>query len=89
MDWTKVINLISLIIQWYPKVSAALKAATGGPIAWVQEGLNLVDNAGLTVDGINGPKTHAAIVAFQEKHGLTPDGIPGLVFQLVLGSLHL
>jgi len=87
MDWTKVISLIGLIIQWYPKVSAALKGVN--PIIWVQEGLNLVDGAGLVVDGINGPKTQAAILAFQQKHGLTPDGIPGLVFQLVLGSLHL
>jgi len=29
------------------------------------------------VDGIYGPKTRDAVIAFQKKHGLTPDGIAG------------
>jgi peptidoglycan hydrolase-like protein with peptidoglycan-binding domain len=32
---------------------------------------------GVTPDGINGPKTQAAIKAYQSSHGLTPDGIVG------------
>jgi len=30
-----------------------------------------------SVDGINGPKTKAAVKAFQRKYGLTPDGVVG------------
>jgi len=32
---------------------------------------------GVTADGINGPVTVAAIIAFQKAHGLTADGIVG------------
>lgn len=32
---------------------------------------------GVTPDGINGPRTQAAIKAYQSAHGLTPDGIVG------------
>ena len=32
---------------------------------------------GLKADGISGPKTKAAISAFQKRKGLTPDGIAG------------
>lgn len=43
---------------------------------WVQWHLNY-HGAQLAVDGIIGGKTHAAIVTFQLKNGLTPDGIVG------------
>jgi peptidoglycan hydrolase-like protein with peptidoglycan-binding domain len=31
----------------------------------------------VTVDGEFGPRTRAALVAFQRDHGLTPDGVVG------------
>ena len=43
---------------------------------WVQWHLNKWGN-NLSVDGIIGGKTHAAIMAFQSDHGLTADGIVG------------
>lgn len=39
--------------------------------------LNGVFGAGLDVDGLNGPKTKAAIVAYQKVLGVDPDGIWG------------
>src|SRR5262249_22828019 len=33
-------------------------------VRWIQTSLNSLDSAGLVVDGINGPKTHAAIRSF-------------------------
>jgi peptidoglycan hydrolase-like protein with peptidoglycan-binding domain len=46
-------------------------------IRWIQTSLNSVDSAGLKVDGINGPKTHAAIREFQNRHALVIDGVVG------------
>jgi hypothetical protein len=46
-------------------------------IAWVQESLNQFMDAGLNVDGINGPLTRAAVRAFQQNMGLQVDGIVG------------
>ena len=45
----------------------------------VQHALNVLAGPGtpLTEDGINGPKTIAAVKAFQSAHGLTADGIAG------------
>jgi len=52
--------------------------------AWVQNALNLVDNAGLAVDGIAGPATAGAVKTFQSAHGLTADGIAGPITQNAL-----
>lgn len=38
---------------------------------------NVIQNAGLTVDGHFGDDTRAAVVVFQQTHGLTDDGIAG------------
>jgi peptidoglycan hydrolase-like protein with peptidoglycan-binding domain len=45
----------------------------------VQHALNLLHGSGtpLVEDGINGPKTIAAVKAFQAAHGLTVDGVAG------------
>jgi hypothetical protein len=40
------------------------------------------------VDGISGPRTQAAIKAFQKEHGLDVDGIPGPNTQAALKSEH-
>ena len=44
------------------------------PTSWLQAALNAVDNAGLAVDGHYGPKTRAAVEAFQTKKGLKVTG---------------
>lgn len=46
-------------------------------VAWVQRSLNQIMGAGLAVDGIVGPLTRAAIIAFQRSEGLAADGIAG------------
>jgi murein L,D-transpeptidase YcbB/YkuD len=56
-------------------------AAPGDPqnfsIAWLQQALNTIDNAGLEVDGDYGEATRAAVVAFQQRHSLEADGWAG------------
>ena len=46
-------------------------------VRWLQEALNRVVGARLTVDGRSGPATRAAIRTFQQRHGLTADGVVG------------
>lgn len=46
-------------------------------IRWVQSALNKALGLRLAVDGIPGPATRSAIRNFQQKQGLTPDGIVG------------
>jgi hypothetical protein len=53
-------------------------------VAWVQRNLNQVMRSGLTVDGVIGPNTRAAIIAFQRSEGLAADGIPGPITQAAL-----
>lgn len=61
-------------------VAGPVGGNTGGvnsDIRWVQERLNYWGfNAG-TPDGVNGPKTKAAVLAFQKAKGLQADGIVG------------
>jgi len=47
-------------------------------VTWLQETLNKVDNAGLTIDGDYGTSTKKAVTAFQTKHGLVADGWAGV-----------
>jgi len=46
-------------------------------VRWVQSALNQLMAAGLTVDGLYGPMTRAAVRAFQQANGLSVDGIAG------------
>jgi peptidoglycan hydrolase-like protein with peptidoglycan-binding domain len=46
-------------------------------IRWVQQRLNQVMGARLAVDGRPGPATRSAIRSFQQRHGLTADGVVG------------
>jgi len=65
---------------WPPFPDVILRRGMQGPsIRQVQERLNeLGANPRLATDGIFGPLTEAAVMAFQRTRGLTPDGIVGL-----------
>jgi murein L,D-transpeptidase YcbB/YkuD len=52
-------------------------------MTWLQQRLNALGNQ-LTVDGVGGPATKAAVEAFQKKAGLTVDGIAGPVTRAAL-----
>lgn len=49
----------------------------GSHILVLQEKLNLIDNAGLTLDGDFGLKTKAAVSKFQKQNGLSGSGVLG------------
>lgn len=51
--------------------------ATGDDVKRIQEALNASGNYNLTVDGIWGDKTDAAVRAYQQANNLTVDGIVG------------
>ncbi|HMJ26095.1 MAG TPA: peptidoglycan-binding protein [Pyrinomonadaceae bacterium] len=56
----------------------------GQTIKKLQEKLNAL-GADLTADGIFGPGVHAAVVEFQARNGLTPDGVVGPRTRQALG----
>ena len=47
-------------------------------IRWVQQSLNQILGLNLSTDGIMGTQTRSAIRSFQQKQGLTADGLVGL-----------
>jgi len=49
----------------------------GEDVREIQEALNRIANAGVTTDGVFGPRTEKAIRDFQTKEGLIADGIVG------------
>lgn len=64
---------------------ATLSIGDRGPeVRNLQERLN-VFGAEMKVDGIYGPATHAAVIAFQAQKGLTPDGVIGPNTSATLG----
>lgn len=78
----------------FPKVkpelhlAAAVMAAFDPNVTkWVQGSLNGLENSGLVVDGIYGPRTRDAVLAFQQKHGLVADGWAGRITQGVIDGL--
>jgi peptidoglycan hydrolase-like protein with peptidoglycan-binding domain len=75
------------VVPIRPPPSAAAPSAPVAPspsrgssdLRDVQHGLNVLHTPGtpLVEDGLNGPKTIAAVKAFQQAHGLAVDGIVG------------
>lgn len=56
----------------------------GQQVKRLQEALNAQGET-LVTDGIFGASTHAAVISFQARHGLTPDGIVGSRTKAALG----
>jgi peptidoglycan hydrolase-like protein with peptidoglycan-binding domain len=54
-------------------------------VAAAQAALNRTMGAGLTVDGVYGPRTRQAVIAFQRSRGLKPDGVLGARTYTALG----
>lgn len=63
----------------------AEKMIKGTEVKKIQEALNTLMDLDLDVDGIFGKHTGAAVVRFQKKKGLTPDGIVGKKTSEALG----
>ncbi|MFD1576966.1 peptidoglycan-binding protein, partial [Ramlibacter ginsenosidimutans] len=55
----------------------ALAEDSATDVRWLQDALNHVLGTHLVVDGDAGPQTRNAVRAFQQQHGLTPDGVAG------------
>lgn len=64
------------------------KSMCGNAIKWVQYELNLY-GYGLKVDGIFGRKTEEAVIDFQSRNHLNPDGIVGVLTRIALKSKKL
>lgn len=62
----------------YPRPTRVLsKGSNGADVCWLQVALNMVDDAGLEVDGIFGSASDAAVKTFQASHGLDASGSVG------------
>jgi len=60
-----------------PAAGPLKQGANGADVKTLQQALNAVGSASLTVDGNFGPATTQAVIAFQQANGLTADGVVG------------
>ena len=77
-----MISLGYTILQNRDKIAGAMRAQQPAKppqftTTWIQESLNTLEQAGLTVDGKYGHGTREAVSKYQEKHGLAVDGWAG------------
>jgi peptidoglycan hydrolase-like protein with peptidoglycan-binding domain len=63
--------------MWNPGQPTIAPGATGDVVRRLQRALRRTPDLGLTVDGIFGPLTEAAVINFQKADSLSPDGIVG------------
>lgn len=72
-DWT------TEVIKTLPLVDCRPGRSSTSRGAWVKkvQGLLVAFNYSMPVDGIVGPRTHAAVVGFQRSANLAPDGLVG------------
>jgi hypothetical protein len=68
--------MVSLAAQWFRDIGNKIPVVLD-TVADVQRALVKLGFAPGPIDGIAGPKTKAAVVAFQKSVGITADGIAG------------
>ena len=75
---TILLNLLIILLAMSAPVSALSKmGSTGSEVRAIQTRLKEWGYYSGTVDGIYGTGTKNAVISFQKKNGLTPDGIAG------------
>lgn len=71
-------NLVRDILAVAQKIFPDLAPPTSGySVQFLQESLDKLIDAGLTVDGKMGKATEAAVMVYQQRKGLTVDGLAG------------
>jgi len=70
-------NGIVATTTWEKLIVGLTPASTGAAVKALQRELNAKRRAGLTVDGVYGAATRAAVVTFQRHMGMTPTGNVG------------
>ncbi|HYI94833.1 MAG TPA: penicillin-insensitive murein endopeptidase [Bryobacteraceae bacterium] len=85
-DWLKgwTSKATSVLPSWSSTPSTSVDRTANVYIRWVQGGLNRILGLNLTVDGVLGPMTKAAIRDFQTKQSLTADGAVGAATEQAL-----
>ena len=70
---------IDAIPGYHPVLSHPVlrRGRRGDLVVWAQEHLATAGQPGLSINGVFGKVTYAAVRAFQGSHGLTPDGVIG------------
>jgi peptidoglycan hydrolase-like protein with peptidoglycan-binding domain len=82
--------VISMVVAFAAVPAAAPQSRErSSDVAALQVALRAAGAYGGTVDGVSGPLTERALIAFQKRSGLVPDGIAGPMTRRALGSLGL
>jgi len=80
LTWAKLMEVTTQVtLPDYPG-TALRRGSSGTYVRYLQECLNSMNNASigqLTPDGVFGPRTEAAVIAFQRYVGINPDGVVG------------
>mgnify|MGYP001202557164 CR=1 FL=1 len=79
------ILVISAVQTFFPADAAYKRGDTGSTITEIQNRLSSWGYYSGTVDGIYGSATQKAVIAFQQKNGLTADGVVGPATLAALG----